>query len=602
MANNSLNLASLDFDTIKANLRSHLRSQPIFKDFDFEGSNMSVLIDVLAYNTSLNAFYMNMLTSESFLDSAQLRSSVISHAKELNYRPRSARSAKAVIKLNVEQNNNNTLTIPKGTSFTATYNFQTYTFTTDEVKVYFTTLDETTGTYKFETDDINVYEGFYVTETFEMDHSNEALRFVLSNPLIDTSSLIVNSIEDGGSTIVNYALSDSLLGLDNQSCRYFLQACEQDKYELIFGDDIIGRRPADGALVTVQYRISSGEVPNGASLFAPDLDLTSDNSGRVKVTTVTKAVGGAAPESLASIKFNAPRHFQTQERAITNSDYETLLKSAFPEIDAISVYGGDSVSPPQYGKVFIALSIDGIDTLPTSKRDEYYSFIKPKMANPIIPVFVNPTFVYARVDTKVKYNLNITTLKPDEIRLLVAAAIDTYNTDHLNDFASTLHSSRFVRAIDDAHSSVVSNETDLHIYKKIVPVLGVTQNIDVNFGIPLRNDIPEIEMSHATSELRTVFSSPFTYADETVIIEDDGIGNLRLMRPRSSGFTFVKSVGTVDYDSGYLQLTNFSADKYDGQSIRIYASPASMDITSSFSDILKIEPSEVNIQVETVRE
>jgi hypothetical protein len=602
MANNSLTVASLDFDTIKANLKSHLRSQAIFKDFDFEGSNMSVLIDVLAYNTSLNAFYMNMLASESFLDSSQLRSSVISHAKELNYRPRSARSSKAVITLEVEQNNNNTLTIPKGTSFTATYNFQTYTFTTDEVKVYFTTLDEETGTYKFVTDEINIYEGFYVTETFEMDQTNESLRFVLSNPMIDTSSLIVNSVEDGGSTIVNYALSDSLLGLDNQSRRYFLQACEQDKYELIFGDDIIGRRPKDGALITVQYRISSGEVPNGASLFAPDLDLTTDNSGRVTLTTVTKAVGGAVPESLSSIKFNAPRHFQTQERAITDSDYETLLKTAFPEIDAISVYGGDSVSPPQYGKVFIALSINGVDTLPVSKRDEYYSFIKPKMANPIIPVFVNPTFVYARVDTKVKYNLNITTLKPDEIRLLVAASVEAYNDDNLNDFAATLHSSRFVRAIDDAHSSIVSNETELHIYKKITPTLGVTQNIDIDFGIPLRDDIPELELAHSVNELRTVFSSPFTYGDETVVIEDDGVGNLRMMRPQSSGYTFVKSIGTVDYLNGYLQLINFSCDRYDGQSIRIYAAPDSLDITSSNNDILRIEPSEVNIQIETVRE
>jgi hypothetical protein len=418
MANNSLNLASLDFDTIKANLKSHLRSQAIFKDFDFEGSNMAVLVDLLAYNTAMNSFYMNMLTAESFLDSAQLRSSVISHAKELNYRPRSARSAKAVIKLEVEQNNNNTLTIPKGTSFTATYNFQTYTFTTDEVKVYFTTLDETTGTYKFVTDNINIFEGFYVTETFEMDYSNESLRFVLSNPMIDTSSLVVNSVEDGGSSTITYTNADSLLGLDNQSRRYFLQACEQDKYELIFGDDIIGRRPKDGATVIVQYRIATGTVPNGASLFAPDLDLTTDNSGRVKVTTITKAVGGDEPETLSSIKFNAPRHFQTQERAITNSDYETLLKTAFPEIDAISVYGGDSVSPPQYGKVFIALSISGVESLPTSKRDEYLSFIKPKMANPIQPIFVNPTFVYARVDSTVKYNLNVTALKPDEIRLL----------------------------------------------------------------------------------------------------------------------------------------------------------------------------------------
>lgn len=602
MANNSITLASLDFDTIKANLKSHLTSQAIFKDFDFDGSNMAVLIDLLAYNTALNSFYMNMLTSESFLDSAQLRSSVVSHAKELNYRPRSARSAMATIQLTVEQNNSNSLTIPKGTSFTATYNFQTYTFTTDEVKVYFTTLNPDTGTYQFTTDNINIYEGFYVTETFAMDYSNESLRFILSNPMIDTSSLVVNSVEDGGSTTLTYTLADSLLGLDSQSRNYFLQACEQDKYELIFGDDTLGRKPADGAIIVVQYRIATGSVPNGASLFAPDLDLTSDNSGRVTVTTITNAVGGDEPETISSIKFNAPRYFQTQERAITTSDYETLLKTQFPEIDAISVYGGDTVTPPQYGKVFIAVNIAGVESLPTSKVDEYYAYIKPKMANPIQPVFVNPTFVYAHIDTTVKYNLNITALKPDEIRLLVSAAIDAYNTEYLNDFAATLYGSRFSTAIDNSHESVVSNETTIHIYKTITPVLGVSQNIDVNFGMALRDDIPELELSHSADEIRAVYSSPFSYSGETVIVEDDGVGNLRLMRPEGTGFTFIKSIGTVDYPSGALQLVNFSADSYEGQNIRIYGATAHSDITSSSNDILQIDLSEVNIQIEDVRQ
>jgi hypothetical protein len=602
MANNSINIATLDFDTIKANLKSHLKSQAIFKDFDFEGSNIAVLIELLAYNTALQSFYLNMLASESFLDSAQLRSSVISHAKELNYRPRSARSAKGTIKLNVEQNNSSTLTIPKGTTFTATYNFQTYTFSTNEVKVYFTALDPTTGTYKFETGDIDIYEGFFVTETFVMDYSNESLRFVLSNPMIDTNSLVVTSIEDGGSTLINYTLADSLLGLDDQSRNYFLQAAELEKYELIFGDDIIGRRPADGATIAVQYRISSGAIPNGATLFAPDIDLTSDNSGRVTVTTITKAIGGDEPESVSSIKFNAPRHFQTQQRAITTNDYETLFKSKFPEIDAISVYGGELVSPPQYGKVFISLSVDGLEIIPTSKKQEYFDFIKPMMANPIQPVFIDPTFVYARIDSEVKYNLNITTLKPDEIRLLVSNAITEYNTENLNDFSATLYGSRLIAAIDNSHSSVVSNETKVYIFKKVIPLIGPVQNIDVALGMALRNDIPQLSNTHITNELRTLFSSPFTLNGETVILEDDGVGQLRIMRATDFGYTFVKDAGFVDYDRGTLQLVNFSCEKFEGAAIRFYALPKDSDITSSFNDILKVEPSEINVTVETVRQ
>lgn len=602
MANNSITLATLDFDSIKANLKSHLKSQAIFKDYDFDGSNMSVLLDLLAYNTSLNATYMNMLASESFLDSAQLRSSVVSHAKELNYRPRSARSASATIKLNVEQNNSNILTIPKGTTFTATYNFETFSFTTDAIQVYFGQLNANTGTYQIETDDFTIYEGFYVTDTFTMDYSAEAQRFILSNQMIDTTSVVVNVVEDSGSVLINYTLSDSLLGLDKNSTNYFIQATGNDQYELIFGDDILGRRPADGAFITVQYRVSSGDTPNGASIFVSDSDLTSDSSGRITVTTITSAHGGDVAEDIDSIKYNAPRHYQTQERAVTDTDYEDLFKSNYPEIEAISVYGGENVNPPQYGKVFIALSISGVDGIPSSKQQEYINFIKPKMVGPMRPVFIEPTFVYAHVNSTVKYNLNTTTLKPEEISLLVSASIDNYNSTHLNDFNSTLYNSRFARAIDDAHSSIVANETDVHVYKKINPNLGVSQNFDINYGLPLRNDIPLLSATHPTDELRTVYSSPFVFNNQTVIIEDDGDGILRLMTPSGKDYTLVKNIGTVDYTAGTLQITNLNVDKYDGASIRLYALPLSRDITSAKNDIFKIELDEVTINVETVRE
>jgi hypothetical protein len=601
MANNSITLSTLDFDSIKENLKNHLRSQSIFKDYDFDGSNMAVLLDVLAYNTSLNATYMNMLASESFLDSAQMRSSVVSHAKELNYRPRSARSAVATIKLNVEQTNSNVLTIPKGTTFTSIYNLQTFSFTTDSVQVFFAPLNANTGTYKFETTPFDIYEGFYVTENFAMDYSNETQRFILSNELIDTTSLVVNSIEDSG-TVVNYILSDTLLGLDKNSKKYFLQATEDDKYEILFGDDILGRKPKDGALIQIQYRISSGDVTNGAASFIADSDLTSDSSGRVTVTTITAASGGEVAESLDSIKYNAPRHFQTQERAVSDTDYEDLLKISFPEIQAISVYGGENVNPPAYGKVFIALSISGVDGIPESKRQQYYSYIKPKMVGPMQPVFVNPTYLFCRVDSGVTYNLNVTTLKPDEISLLVAAAISKYNDTNLNDFNSTLFNSKFARAIDESHSSILSNDTECRVYKKIYPTLGVSQSFDVLFGLPIRSDIPKLESSHSTTKLKALFSSPFTYNNQTCIIEDDGNGILRLMTATNSDYNIVKEVGTIDYASGKLQITNLNVDKYEGTSIRIYVLPASRDIVSAKNDIFRIELDEVNIQVEATRQ
>jgi hypothetical protein len=601
MANNSIDLSTLDYDTIKANLKNHLRSQQIFKDYDFDGSNISVILGLLAYNTALNAHYMNMLSSESFLDSAQLRSSVVSHAKELNYRPRSARSAKATVRIFAEQNNSNVLTIPKGTTFTATYNFQTFTFATNEIKAYFAAQNSGTGTYIFDTGNIDIYEGFYITENFIMDSTNENLRFILSNPMIDTTSLIVNSIENG-STVVNYALSDTLLGLESQSAKYFLQAAEDDKYEVLFGDDIIGRRPPDGAVIQIQYRISSGALPNGANVFTMDQDVTTDNSGRIVIQTVTKAIGGAESESIASIKFNAPRHFQTQQRAITEFDYNTLLKTEFPEINALSVYGGETITPPQYGKVFIAVAIDEVDGIPQSKKDDYYTFIKSRMAGPIKPVFVSPNYLYVRVDTNVKYNLNVTSLRPDEIRLLVASQIASYNSDNLSNFNATLYNSKFVRAIDDAHNSVISNETKTYVYRKTKPLLDTPQNLDISFSVPIRSDIPEIQIEHDNNELKAVFSSPFTLNDETCVIEDDGVGGLRIMRASGNSYTKIQDVGTVDYDNGTLQLKSFTLQSYDGQSLRFYAIPASADISASKNDLLQIELDEANINVKVVRE
>jgi hypothetical protein len=224
------------------------------------------------------------------------------------------------------------------------------------------------------------------------------------------------------------------------------------------------------------------------------------------------------------------------------------------------------------------------------------------MANPIQPVFVDPTFVYARVDSIVKYNLNVTTLKPDEIGLLATNAINEFNDDNLNDFNSTLYESRLIRAIDDSHSSVIANDTKIYIYKKIIPQVNSAQNIDIDFGISLRNDIPQLSNIHDLNELRTVFSSSFILNGEPVLIEDDGIGGLRVMRSNSTGYSFVKNIGTVDYDRGTLQLVNFNCDTFDGQSLRFYALSRDTDITSSFSNILKIDPSEVNIEVETLRQ
>lgn len=601
-SNTSINLATLDFDTIKSNLRTFMRSQDIFADYDFDGSNINMLLEVMAYNTHLNSFYTNMLASESFLDSAVLDSSVISHAKELNYLPRSARSAAATVVLTVEQAGQDFLVIPKGTPFSATVNSETFTFYTDETQIYYAAVNATSNTYTFTTDEISIYEGVYVSDTFITDYSQENQRFILSNKNIDTRSITVTSFEDSGSANVAYLQATTMLDLTGSSKKYFIQLSETGKYEIVFGDDVIGRRPKDGSVIVVQYRACAGERPNGATVFTIDRDITADNSGRITTETEQSAIGGSAQETTASIKYNAPRHFQTQERAITTTDCETLLQQQFPEINALSVYGGESVTPKQYGKVFIAIDIADVDGIPDSKKTEYYQFIKPKMAMPIEPVFVNPSYLYYTVKSTVKYNLNVTNLKSNEIRTLVTSSILGYNEDNLNDFNKTLRYSKLINEIDDAHTSIISNQTEVEIYKKILLDVGAPQNIDIDFNIHIHSSYPVLTAAHPSEDLHAIRSSYFVFNGDRVLLEDDGNGVIRIIKTVGDKDIKIKDVGTVDYHTGKIKLTNFIVDSYEGSYFKIYALPHDKDIVPYKSDIFTLETEEINITVEASRE
>ena len=599
MANTNISLTSLDFNDYKNSLKTFLKSQDRFKDYDFEGSNLNVILDLLSYNTYQNAFFMNMIGSEMFLDTAQMRDSVVLRAKELNYLPRSFRSSKATVNLTVTANSNITLiTIPKGTTFTSKAGSNNYIFSTDQN----ITVSGNNGV--FQANSVSLYEGTYITDTFVIQSSanTDRQRLLLSNPTIDTTSLSVVSVENNGANTVGYKLSSSILDLVADSKVYFLQGAENNQYEIIFGDDVVGRRPPDGSTIVAEYRATNGQLPNGVNKFTPNGQI--GGTSNVIVTTVSSATGGDVGESTESIRRNAPRFYATQDRAVTVRDYETLFTINYPEIQAISVYGGEEAIPPQYGSVFISLKVANYDAVPTAKKLEYEEFIKTRAPLTIRPLFIEPNYTYVSITCNVKYNVNETSLTPEDIQTLVTDSIQNYNLDNLNNFKSTLLYSRLVNKIDNAHSSIVSNETDYTLMKKLIPTLTSSRNYTIEFNTELDYTLPPQPLNHVSYDQHAAISSKFFYAGELVSLEDDGEGLIRIVKEDTDGShkTVVPNVGSINYNTGTIVLTNFLVSDFIGDSIRIYVMPLKKDNSSNKNTILEIPNDEIRVTVQIVRQ
>lgn len=602
MANVSNDLSTLDFNTVKENLKSYLKSQAIFQDYDFEASNINVLLDVLAYNTNLNAFYLNMVANEMFLDSAVLRDSIISHAKELNYLPRSFRSAIASVDVYLRDTSDDaTVLIPRGTSFTGTEGNRNFTFVTSENIL---AKSITTGTpgapaqANFKAEDVLLYEGDYILDTYVVNAKNP-VKYIASNKTIDTNSLIVTVIEDNGSTVLQYLKRDTLFGLDAQSQIFFIQPSEGDTYEIFFGDGVIGRPPKDNSVVNIEYRTCNGELPNGIKRFTPNDSI--DTATVLSVDTHTAASGGSLPESLNSIKLNAPRAFTTQERVVTSSDYSTLLKANFSEINDVVAYGGELFDPPLYGKVIVAVDLKNSDDLPASFKTKYNSFIKPRSPLSIDPIFVKPDYTYVSIRTTVKYNINQTSLNIDDIRSLVLSSIQSYNEAQINGFGKTLRYSKLVSAIDNSQQSIVSNDTDVLATKFLTVDLNGSNNYRVAFNIPIRRDIGQGRTSHFAYDVAAVSSSPFTFQDSECFFEDDGEGNMVIVREEGDRHVRVATVGEVNYATGVIILSQVSFQAVEGGVITFSITPEDRDIESQQTSILRVLDSDVQINVQQVR-
>ena len=600
MANTSIELVGLDFNNIKSNLKNYLKNNSAFKDVDFDGSNINVLIDLLSYNTYMNAFYTNMVASEMFIDTAQLRDSVTSHAKMLNYVPRSFVSSKASVFVTITPSSNVTnILIPKATTFTSRVGSNTFTFSTNENLVLTNPNNNVYSTT------FNIYEGSYITDTFVMNYSNTTQRFVISNPTVDISSIGVTVIEDSGNTYLDFYKTETLIGLNSESKVYFIQGAENQQYEIVFGDNIFGRKPKDGAVIVAEYRTSSGELPNGASTFVNDGNI--DGHANVTITTITNSSGGSINESTESIKYNAPRYFQTQGRAVTAFDYETLLSINFPEIENISAYGGETLDPPQFGKVFVAVDVRNVQGTPYNRLRAYSDFIKDKTPVSIEVVFVDPDFMYLKVDSNVKYDINGTNKLSNDIKTLVSSKISSFNTTNLNKFSSKFYFSKFVKEIDSADNSILGNDTSVRLYKKIVPQLQREVSFSIQYEVPFERESGVDVIISGTTEYHyghTISSSAFSINDNPLnryIFVDDSNGILYLAKLTGSRVELKNICGTVNYVDGIVNINKVTFGSFEGSGVKIYARTLSKDITTSKNSILSIIDEDVNVIVTPIK-
>lgn len=600
-ANASLNLVSLDFDNLKSNLKAFLKNQSTFVDYDYDGSNMNVLLDILSYNSYLNSFYLNMAVSEGFIDSAQLLSSVISHARELNYTPRSNRSPQALIDTTfTSASNSNLFEIPKGTQFSGTNANGSFIFTTDSSYVL------TSSSNTFSISNLAIYEGTYINESYITDSNIENQRFLISNKSVDTQSIVVTVSENNDANVYIYDQAYNLYGLNPDSQIYFVQATLDGYYEIVFGDDVFGHKPLDNSTILITYRITSGDAGNGIASFNID-----QNIGQLSttITTVANSVDGSISEDIESIRFRAPRHYQTQDRAVTTSDYVNMVLENFPVVKSLNVFGGETVTNSvSYGKVFVSPISQSGTILPDSVKTEISNFLNGKNSIGITPVIVDPTFLYIVPTLTVSVNFAQNSFSPADITSMVANEITNYNSTYLENFNTAFRFSKFLSDINNIDSSIVSVQLKNVIKKSINPILNTKQAVTISFNNPI---IPG-----------TIQSSQFVYSDNNVYILTDYNPNVNsFVRTGSlSDYTVINTnktlylqqitnnntqnytaIGTVNYDTGQIYIGSFAVLNFlNNPGIVFTAAPLNEDILAVDNDLIEIDTSSATINVVAV--
>jgi hypothetical protein len=591
-----LSTSELDFSAIKANLITYLKNQSQFTDYNFDATNLNVLLDILSYNTYLQGFYLNMVGSEMFLDTAQLKESAVSHSKELNYLPQSRTSAVAYVGINIDTgiNKPSYILIPKG------YRFNT---TMDNVPLVFTVPTDlyvrpVNGVYSVA--NTAIYEGNIVTEYFNVAANNS---YVLQSENIDTSSITVSVFESNTSTTsYNYTRADSLFNLTPYSNVYFIQGYSQNEYQLSFGNDITGRSLPVGSKIKVDYRDTLGELGNGAFNFKKSAPV--DGYNTISVTTNFAAAEGSERETIDSIKFNAPRYFPVQERAVTAEDYIALTRRQFPQIQSVVAIGGENLSPPQYGKVAISLKPYGsVGLVSDSLKANIINYLKLKNLT-TEPIIIEPEFFYIFVTSNVNYNSSVTSLSSNQIVSLVQNAIFNYGTTNLTDFGSNVRYSKLVQTIDAVDISVVSNDTSLKIIKRWTPKLGVSSSASFSFENELFHEQSLYALPQGHEQ--PIQTDSFTYThtdgnDYSSYIADDGLGHLYVYTLLNINGVATRTVlnydaGSVDYYTGNI-IIKANIKSYIGNYINIYGLPKNKDILAQKNKFLIIDGADVVVNL-----
>jgi hypothetical protein len=573
-----IQVANLDFEDIKISLKEYLRSQSDFTDYDFDGSSLSTLIDTLAYNTYYTAFNTNMVVNELFIESATLRDNVVALAKQLGYRPKSITSPSAYVTFTVTYNNptlDTELLLKKGTGFVASYDNTIYQYVVlDDVKA-----QVLNGTALFQNVEIN--EGTQLVNTFTINTSLKSQRFILDNQNIDTNTIRVRVFPGGGSFNEPWLVADNILGVDGNSKVFFLDEIEDERYELLFGDGVLGKKLENGSRVEISYLSTSGPESNGVRTFVfsgvlENTNGVTPNSITVSINSSIASSGGEEIESTEKIRYSAPKAYGTQNRAVTTDDYDAIVRKIYPAVSDIIIFGGEDQNPPDYGKVFIVIKPKDASYLTSVTKNQIISDLKKYVVASVEPIIINPSILFVEISSKIYYNRATTDQTPSQIRDKVIGSVQNYvESSGTEKFNGKFRYSKIIGVIDDADHSINSNLTTVTMRKDFYPQLNSTFYYEICFQ-------NSFDLDCDNSVLSTTGFRVTEYPNFDVYLEDrdNKIVLYRLDTVTGEKVVLDKEVGDIDYAKGELKIYDLTIIKgsfFDNR-ISVRVKPLSNDI------------------------
>ena len=597
-----INATDLDFEEIGDNIKTYLKGQEKFKDYDFEGSNMSVLIDMLAYAGHIGGLNTNLAASEMFLDSAQLRKNVVSRAKDLGFTPASERATAAQIELkltNIANANGtiptaNDMTLNRGHNFSTTFDGISYNFVNASSVV--PIRDNQVFTYSL----VDIIQGQYVTDSFVFDNQIKNAKFVLSNGRVDKSRLEI-SVNSNGS-VSKYSLSTEVSTITSSSRVFYAQENEEGFLEIYFGDGVLGNGLNDGDVISATYIAVDDIHADGAKIFSST--DTINGFSNATITTLTIAGGGAEKESIESIKFKATKFYTSQNRLVTLNDYKAKVQEYYPNADAVAVWGGEDNDPPEYGKVFITLKPQNSDYLSTVEKNQVQNKLNQLNMLTVRPVIVDAEIVKILLTTVFKYNEADTTLSKGELETIVRNGIVSFDNTNLNNFDSIFRHSNLVKAIDETNVAILSNVTNVRLQKRKHLKISLTEGFNVIFG----NGFYHPHDGHNKAAGGILTSTGFKVEGDTVntyFFDDDGSGNVRRYSLDSGTRVFAdQNAGTIDYTSGKISIDaiKFTSTVNSDTSIDFTVIPSSGDVVAIRGSLVDISIDDIRVsgEVDTI--